>query len=129
MTKHEIIESLPNLMMVELAEIIKKAQAIRRHDKFKKDMYLRQKRDQFWEEIRRNLGIQFATSSASHNRWSFSWKTERFGITLGEDSLNISLYGTNLKKRIKRNKLGSVNLPVVLNTLISMSQVKKVLSE
>jgi IS4 transposase len=129
MTKHEILGSLDQLRMIELAEIIKKAQTLRRAGKFRKDMILRQKRDSFWEEIRRNLGIQFATSSASHNRWSFSWKNERFGITLGEESFNISLYGTNSKKRVKRNKLGSVNLPSVLQTMISLSQTNRVLND
>jgi len=60
MTKFEILEFLPSLRMAELAEIIKKAQTLRRTDKFKKNVYLRGKRDQFWEEICRNLGIQFA---------------------------------------------------------------------
>jgi len=133
MTKFEILEFLPSLRMAELAEIIKKAQTLRRADKFKKNMILRGKRDQFWEEICRNLGIQFAwtfrnaTSSSSHNRWSFSWRNERFYINLGEDSLNIALYGSNLKKRVKRNKLGSVSLEEILNTMINMNNANKVL--
>ena len=127
MTKYEILNSLDKLRMVELAEIIKKAQTIRRADKFRKDMYVRQKRDSFWEEIRRNLGCNYANSNSPHTRWTITWKNERFGFSLGTDSFNIQLYSSNLKKRIKRTQLGSVDLPSVLQTMLDLSQAKQVL--
>lgn len=130
MYKSQILEALPNMHSYELAEIIKKAQGIRRESKFKKDMILRGERDRFWEEIRKNIGIRYANPSTSHNRWSFDFASERFCITLGTESFNVTLYGTPIaKKRIQRSKLGSVDMISVLTIMIKLRTTKQVLDE